>query len=321
MGSSVQEMLDRALDKVAAGTDSRISLVSGYKRKLHDPIIKSLQYADSIVDKIPPPINLSSEKFVDNSYLRAFFHTTDGLKKVCSKSSELREFFQEPGHSHYPESCALLCMQKQEENILGMQLEGDRLMKDVMQTRVTFTNHRIQSPAADEGLARRGLKCCIFEGLVENALANISKLRARRRQLEAEQQMLGSRLRSLSGGAQSISNAGDIPLRSDSQPELESRLQQVARELDQLGYASPEASLELVSGILDCPEDFVSIKNISILLDKGGILKSDEKHQGSLSRLDLSEISIKGQAPRVVTLATVNREELFAPGIRFPQVI
>jgi len=322
LDSCTRDMLDKALDRVVDGTDSKISLVPGYKRKLYKSTIKSLQYADSIVEQIPCPINLSSEQFVDNPYLRAFFHTPDGLKKVCSKSSELREFFQEDEHKQSLESCALLCMRKMEENILGMELEGDQVIKDVAQTRVTFSGHRIQSPAEDEEVARRELKCCIFEGLVDNALANISALRARRLQLETEQRVLGSRLRSYSGGVSNKEhNNHPVTNGIDLKGDEEFKLEQVEQELHEIGYVTPETSLDQVNTILDHPEDFVSIKNVSMNLDKGSILKSAAGYNRSISKLDLSEVSIKGRPPRVVTLATIKRDELAAPGIRFPRAI
>ena len=315
---ATQELLDRALEKVVEGTDSKITLVPGYKRKLYKAIIKSLQYADELIEQIPQPIELSSNKLVSDPYVRAFFYTTNGLQKACHQSYELKEFFQESKSS---ESCAMLCMRKVEQTVLGMQLEGDHVLNDVKQTRVSFVSHRIQSPAEEESLARKELKCCIFEGLVTNALANISALRARRRELETEQQRLTSRIRSKNGvvtglGASQVGFIEGVGTRNDA-----GKLEQIELELNQIGYITPEVSLNQVNTTFEHPEDFISMKKLSINLDKSGILRSSNDQSHSVHRLNLSEVTIKGQPSRVVTLVKINGDELGSRELRFPQSI
>ena len=301
LDSDAQDMLDRALDRVVEGTDRKISLVSGYKQKLYQSIIKSLEFADSMIEQIPQPIELGSDQLSANPYVRAFFYTVSGLEKTCAKSSELKEFFQDPEHGQASEGCALLCMRKVEETVLGMELEGERVIKDVMQTQITFTNQRIQSPAENEQMVRMELKYCIFEGLVNNALENISVLRARRRQLETEQRVLGSRLRS--HGKESAKN--DLII-----AEKKIELEQIQQALEDIGFVTPEASLEQVNLTLGNPQDYVSIESISLNLDRQGILRPDEDLSNSISKLDLSEVSIQGQLPRVVTLVRIQRDDL-----------
>lgn len=321
LDACTQDMLDRALDKIVEGTDSKISLVPGYKRKLYRSIIKSLQFADSMIEQIPQPIELGNDQLAANPYVRAFFSTLAGLVKTCGQSSELKEFYQDSEHRQSTEICALLCMRKVEETVLGMELEAGHVIKDVMQTQVTFTNHRIQSPAETPSIARRELKCCIFEGLVDNALANISALRARRRQLETQQQILSSRLRSNGGGTVNNEALSDIAMDDLSFAEAEIKLGQVQQELQKVGYVTPEVSLEQINTTLGHPEDFVSINSISMKLDRQGILRSGDEHSRSISKLDLSEISIQGRPPRVVTLVSVRRDELVFPEISFPHTI
>lgn len=310
--SHTQDMLDRALDRVLQGTDNKINLVPNYRQKLYQSIIRALQYADNMVEQIPQPIELTDTQLVSNPYVRAFFYTTTGLKKVCNQSSELKEFFQEPEHAQTDESCALLCMQKIQKNVLGMQLQGDRVIKDVQKSRITFVDHHIQSPAINERIARRELKCCIFEGLINNALANISALRAKRQQLETEQQILSSKLRSHNQGI--VSN--EITYRNETL-----KLAKIEQQLHKIGYITPEASLHQVNATLNHPEKFAQLKNIALKLDKEGILRSDHKHSSTINKVHLSEVSIKGQAPRVVTLVRIKRDGLTFPKTHFPHSI
>ena len=202
-----------------------------------------------------------------------------------------------------------------------MQLDGERVVRDVKQTRVSFENHRIQSPAEDERTARRELKCCIFEGLVNNALANISSLRSRRQQLEARRKTLSSRLRSSRGVSINPIDQADAVTRGDAGRKDVADLKQVEQELGRMGYVTPAVSLDQVNTVLGHPEEFVSLKNISMTLDREGILRSEGENSHSVNRLRLSEVSIMGQPPRVITLARLKRSELVFPELRLPQAL
>jgi len=54
-------------------------------------------------------------------------------------------------HEDVSQCCALLCMHKMERTVLGVELAGDAIKKDVKQTAVNFTDHRILFPGADRG--------------------------------------------------------------------------------------------------------------------------------------------------------------------------
>lgn len=313
LDQNTQQMLDEAIERVVDGTDKRIQAVSGYKRKLYKSILSSLEYADQIIKQIPHAVDLNSRHFVTDPYIRALFPTLGGLKKIFRQSSELHDYFSETEHRDSAEICALLCMRREEQTVLGMELRGEQVRKDVKQTRVMFADHRIYSPAESEEYARQELKCCIFEGLVNNALDKISELRARRHQLELDQQRLNARLRQNRRGLseqddmQYIANDG-VMLRTE-----ELKLEEIEEQLDEIGYVSPEVCLEVVNDILSNPQDFVSFNQISINLDREGIKRVESESSSSISNLEFSEVRIKGQPPRVVTLANIKREELEAP--------
>jgi len=305
-----QQMLDRAIERVIDGTDHRIRAVPGYKKKLCGSIIKALEYADRLIEQVPSPIDLDSDQFVFDPYLRIFFPTKHGMLQMFNQSSELKEYFGDVHHAGESESYALLCMRESEEIVLGMELEGDHVIKDVKQTRVNFTGHRIYAPAQSESAARRELKCCIFEGLVDNALGRISALRKRRQELESEQQILSSRLRSHKP-IQLFAQDTQMPAKVDNELHNDAlRLEKIERELTELGYVTPETCLDLVNEILSEPELFVNLHNVSMRVDKSGIRRDDREPSMKLCDLNLSKVTIKGHPPRVVTLAKINRKEL-----------
>jgi hypothetical protein len=183
------------VERVIDGIDGRIRLVSGYKKKLQHAIRNSLDFTDSLIDRFPGAIEVSSRTFVNDPYVNAFFSNTRDVQTIFSQSSEIREFMEDYAHGEVAHCCALLCMRKTEKTVLGFELAGDTLRKDVKQTAVNFTDHRIYSPAPTETETRQGLKQCLFGGLVTNTLERVVQLRLSNQRLQNERQMLQSRLR------------------------------------------------------------------------------------------------------------------------------
>lgn len=314
-------MLDNALERILEDTDKNIQFVPGYKEKLCESILNSLEYIDKMTDQIPAPLELNCEQIQTNPYTHAIFYTKNGLQKTYHQSSELKEYFLAPEHRNDKESCAVLCMKKLERKKLGMQLKGNLIMRDVKQTQVLFEDHHIQSPAEDEEIARRELKCCIFEGLLDNALEKISVLRAKRAQLETKQQRIGSRLRSHRVRSTSKEYLTHQVVEDESTYlKMEVELGEINDELEKLGYMTPEASLKQVDDILNHPDDYISIQSKSINLDKDGVLSNDDK-SGQINHLDMSEVTIKGQPSRVVMLVNVKRDDMGSGRIKYPYVI
>jgi hypothetical protein len=194
-------------------------------------------------------------------------------------------------------------MHKHEDTVYGMELEGEHIVKDVCQRRVLFDDHQVYSPAEDESSTRLGLKCCMFEGLVNNALANISMLRIRRRELETQQRILNARIRSHS--RVSADTGQQIQLL-----DAKEKLKKVEKELNRLQYMTPDVCLEQVKKTLEQADQYIRLKKISYRLDGDNIVRSkhDDKHKGK--KLRFSEIIISGQQPRIVTLAKINRSDV-----------
>jgi len=294
--------LDEALESVIEGTDTKIRLVPNYRERLYHAILRSLDYVDHLINKIPDAIELDGHRFTTDPCIRAFFPTLEGMRKVCHQSSELRDYFSEPEYRNKSESCVLLCMEKKEQRVLGMELKDDRVIRDVAQIRVSFSGHHIYSPADSEANARRELKCCLYEGLVNNALDKISALRMQRYQLETRQHILHTRLRERR-------NKGGSGQDRRSEQEIREELMRVEGELQAMGYVTPEVCLEIVKETLSRPEAFVSLEVEDLKLCKSGLKPSADDSSEEVFDLVFSEVRIKGEKPRVVTLAKIHRED------------
>jgi hypothetical protein len=310
IGGTLQviETLERVIDD----TDRGIRFVHGYRGKLQDAIAKSLAYTDDLVGEIPPAIEVSRKTFVSDPYVNAFFANVNDLQAVIGHSSEMRDFINDFVGDEVPYCHALLCMYRSEKTIMGMALEAEMLKCDVQQTAVSFSDHRIYSPAPTEADTRSGLRQWLFEGLVTHALGRIMQTKVTNHNLQHARQMLQVRLRRLRG---KMRNLGE---RDALDPTVGRRIQETWQELQTIEEAllnserpTPRASLEQVNVVLSHPDDFIRIKKSSLRLNKMGI-RIDEHSSQPSNKINLTEVIIGDGSPRVVILAKFSREELLA---------
>jgi hypothetical protein len=287
------------IDMVIQGTDERIRLVNGYRHNLTGAVTTALDYTGSIIDRIPAAIEVSSNTFVSNPYVNAFFANIDELQSVFSRSSELRDFIDDYHHHDIKEIYALLCMHMTEKTALGMELAGDTLKKDVRQIAVNFSDHHVYSPAPTENETRQGLKNCLLEGLITKALDRVVQLRLSRRRLEDQQRILQARLRSRQ------TNHWD----SLDNEKAREQLVQIEETMKDTPQASPQEILNEVNKVLTHPEEFVSLEKTSLRIDRMGIKRNRDAPETS-NRLELVEVTVGTDAPRVVSLARFPRNEV-----------
>jgi hypothetical protein len=304
-GTDVQGTVERVVD----GTDGRIRLVSGYRSKLQDVIRSSLAFADELVEQIPGGIEVNRHTFVSDPYVNAYFANVDDMRSIFSQSSEIKDFMEGYGDNEASECCALLCMHMSEKTVLGMELSGDILNKDVRQIAINFSDHRIYAPAPREPETRQGLKQCLFDGLVTNALERITHMRLKSFNLKSELQILKSRQR-----------RQQMALQKSADPALTSEYEETCRQLEQLEtelartpLATPQAAMEQVITVFKNPEDFVRLRKFSLTLNKMGIMIGENSRQ-PCNEINLTEVTIGEGAPRIVTLARFPRDEILPPG-------
>ena len=297
------------IESVVDDTDSRIRLVPGYKKKLQNVIHSSLEFADDLVSQIPASIEVSRSTFTTDPYVNAFFTNVSDLRSIFSRSSEIQDFMDD-FHDDSAQCCALLCMDRAEKTVMGMEVSGNMVKKDVLQVAVSFSDHRIYSPAPSEPETRDGLKHCLFQGLVSNALERIGQLRLTSHQLQSQHQMLHSRFRryqqkSRPGVQGQRANARILQAMEETRRELVN----IEEQIMNTPRVTPRIVLEQVAEVFGKPDEFVQLRKSSLHINKMGIKISDDSPQPG-NRLSLTEVRIGNELPRVVTLATFPKNEL-----------
>jgi chromosome segregation ATPase len=183
------------------------------------------------------------------------------------------------------ESYAALAMTRQERKVLGMALSGEIMQRDVVQTTVSFVNHRVGLPAATEAETREELRYLALNFLVTQVLERIQSLRTQRHNFEEQQQILQIKLRipqSKQRGLESLAPESDeleVQTRSLQQKIAENRknLQEVKVQLDELNDY-----IDHLNAVLGNPEEYLTVNKISMKLNRLGVkLEEDSAEHGS----------------------------------------
>jgi hypothetical protein len=290
--------IDEIAEFVIAQTSSRLRVVPGSVRRLRGPIADTMRYIDELVEQVPGVVRCERAAFSEDPRVNAFFVDHRHLQQVFSQSSEVRALFDE--HPSLQECFGLLCMRKEERRQLGMALMDDAVHKDVLQTSVNFTDHQIVSPGSDEADARCALKCCIFKSLIDHIRRQAMQAETGAYELENRHRALRARLRRLTPD----------PSSEGEREDLERQLQVTEEQLQSHGprLASLEDHLRFVIDVLANPEQMLRAHQRSIFVDRMGIML-DQPDAGA-SELNLSEIQIGRQHPRVACLVGFRRAEL-----------
>jgi hypothetical protein len=182
---------------------------------------------------------------------------------------------------------ALLLAERMEKNILGNDLIGDQVRREVAQVAVNFSGHRLIEPAMNEADTRRQLKRRAFDHLLTLALTRIAEVRGSRTDLFRQRDLLRSKLRTLERSGWSFeAQQGARP-----EPEaLNADLQTIESALAKLGADSEtlQRRLDTVIDVLGHAEQQLWGKELVMYLDRMNIQR--DAQDASAQRIELQEL-------------------------------
>ena len=145
-----ERRLAAIVDTVVDVVDPRIRGLPGYRRTLAPAIEQVAVFAQEIVTALPPPVEISRERWADTPFLRSGFATVDAMQEVFDSNRALRDFLTSAEARGAREIYAGIGMQMHRRRQLGQELRGELLQTDVEQVAVSFDGHRLGAMATDE---------------------------------------------------------------------------------------------------------------------------------------------------------------------------
>ena len=310
-----EEIIRLATNKAVALVNPRLRLVRDHEKRLRPSVVNTIRFMQGLVKDFPTPRTLSPNAWAGDAALRAFFVAPADIPALLVRANELRELFA--ANPALNEACLVLGMAYEEQQVFGMALRGDVVMRDVAQRTVNFSDHRTRLCAADEIRLRRIIGVEVYEHLIGEALADIGSGRGERQSLQMERSLILARLNLLRQHGTGLGTAfGDTPAKASDRERLQAELLENERQLEALG--SNEAQLEsefaILQNILDRPQEYLSITPLHLRINPMNVVL-DDASTDSAAVIDFAVIELKGPKPvrRAFILAKVARGDIPPP--------
>ncbi|RUQ33748.1 MAG: hypothetical protein EKK68_01645 [Candidatus Competibacteraceae bacterium] len=315
-GKNDDATIRAAIERVVDGTDPRLRAVRRYQHKLRGAVECAIDHAVTLIDQLPPAIDASHRSFVASPQLRAAFASPDRLRETLSFSKHTRNYQQQSAGPLPAELYAVLGMERVEKTVLGVELHGDLVRRDVPQTTVSFCNQRLACLTDSEQATRRELIQRAFDSLIEVALDNLTTIRAHRRQLEQRHRELlqqkASALRSARLGLDSLLESTGPNLADAG--NLERQLWDLEAELGKVraGSATLDHLLARIIVTLSKPDKHLRLEPVALTLDHMNIKVSPGSSRPG-NALSFNEALLGKDRRLTVLLVRFPSSELLAP--------
>jgi hypothetical protein len=305
-GRYPEALIAAAIERAVDGTDPRLRALSGYRKHLRPAVIHAIDHVVALVDAIPAPLAVLRSSYNTDLRLKALFSSASRMQEVFGNDAAFNEFLGGPGKDA---KCviALLLAERVEKNVLGMDLAGDILRRDVPQLSVSFRSHRLLDSSATEVETRRQLKRRAFDHLLALALTRIVEVKGERIDLTHQRDLLQRKLNALNKGGWSFDEAAGVP----SEPNLLiAELQEIEAELSSLGTdaAALQGRLDIIAGLLGHAEQHLWAEDVVIHLDSMNIRR--DENDASAPGITLQELHNSRGARLTLLLVSLQPAEL-----------
>jgi len=304
-----ESLIEAAIERAVDGTDSRLRLVSGYKKQLRPAIIHAIDHVVALVERTPPPVAAGRADYRSEQRLTALFASADHMLEVFGNGDVLKAF-RDGALGSSERVTAMLLAERTEKKILGKDLVGDRVQNDVAQVVINFGGHRLVEPTKDEVHTRRQLKRRGFDHLLTLALKRMTEDRVQRADLSQQRDLLRRKLSTLERGGWSFeAQEGARP-----DPEaLTTELQAIESELAKLGSDSGllQARLDTLIDLLGQAEQQLWASDLVVHLDRMNIQR--DAQDPSAHRIELLELQNAAGRHLVALMVSLLPAELPPP--------
>lgn len=259
----VQAATERAVD----GTDPWVRGLAGYRRKLRPAILAAIDHVVTLVDRLEPPRPATRDGYGRDPLLQAIFLSSEQMRQVLHDQLAAQKIAGDA-------ACALLVMDLEQRGIFGADLVGDTVIRDVPQVTVSFANHRLLDPSANEGETRRLLKRRAFDHLLGLALRRMVAVKEIRAGLDNRRTLLQAKLDVLQRGHWGFDpGTGQKPA---TLVDLEAQLSAIDAQLQRVGTDDQalEIALGLLVDVLGRPQEHLWGERATMVVDRMGIKRA-----------------------------------------------
>ncbi|MGA9991243.1 MAG: hypothetical protein WBP86_02800 [Thiobacillaceae bacterium] len=276
-------ILDVAVERAVYQVAPRLKQFHGYPGRYRPAVQRVLARVRQLSADVPGPVTLDPEHYSSDPFVHALFGAAKDIKQLFSTPA-MRAYVTQHGSG---ECYALLSMRRVERLVLGLDLDGDVLRRDVAQRVIDFADQQLIAPAPTENEARENLLWYLFDRYMDHVAQGLDRLRDERQRLSREKAFAAARLHGVSDEQRVVR-----------QQELDSVLEDLSEasatlDLEHLG--------EVFEVVLSHPEDCLRLVAQRLSLDAMGIVHADATYPGVVS-LDFVDLHERDRETRNVVL-------------------
>lgn len=313
-----EALVKLATEKAIDATDTRLRVVSGYKKKLRVPVERAIAYARGLASGFVEPLWISRSAFASDAQVHAFFGSASDIAPMINSSRPVRDFLRTPDHRSLDVVYAAMRMARSEKLTVAPALSGDQVQMDVMRTAVNFSHKQIVLPSNSIDALHRELAERAFMSLTEIALRRLTSIKQKKTDLDKQRALLKDKLKHLQKRQLGLQPLVSADATLDSVEEVEQRLEETERafQATSASLSTLDNYLEQVAAVLAEPEAHIRIKPTSSRVTPMGFKAINDREDGT-NEVFYTEIELADSTSFVGRFVTFPWREMFPEGQRF----
>lgn len=305
-----QAEIDAAIERLLYEINPRLAYLPGYGERLGAPVWHALQHIEDVIDGIAGPLDASTRQWVSTPELRAMFGSGEEMGRIFNRGNVLQACVKAPGTDDH--CYAMLASTLQVRKVLGMELRGETLLRDVPQTQISFTDHRVIAASGSETALREKMKGFALEFMAQRVLANIEQARSQHNGMEQELAMLRARLRmKLRQDQGKACLCERVEITSEEVARLYDQIKEKEAELSQTAVHTPTLDffLQEILNVLMASDSLLSLQTASWRLDDMNVVRNSPD-QSTGNTVELTEVMRAGHPARSLLLVRIPHDEI-----------
>lgn len=171
-----ESVIAAAIEHAVEGTVPRLRFLRGYRKRLRASVIHAMEHTAMLAAGIPGPLPMGPTAYRTEPRLTTVFATAAEMLDLFGGSA-VASGLCHSRHGTDGRVTVLLLAERSDKHILGIDLVGDQLRREVKQTVVNFSRQRLRDPAASEDQARERIAWRAFEHVLGLARMRIIERR------------------------------------------------------------------------------------------------------------------------------------------------
>lgn len=191
-GETAHPDLLPAIDRAVSLVEPLLKQAGGYPENYREPVATALEHARALANAVPGPVSIDREAYARDPLVHALFPSADFIHEALCASQAMWDYRRDCPIA--AEVYALMGMRRCEKVVMGMELAGEVVRREVPQHVVYFTSHTIDNPAPNEEQSRQQIAWSLFDKLAAKVAQRIDRRKQAKQEQMQQKDLLMARL-------------------------------------------------------------------------------------------------------------------------------